>query len=83
VKSGSGSLVRTGPKGAGMTYLIDGTGTAFAVPGATTSIIARLGYAEQDISQVPQAWIDFLPTGPALTVAAAGASPGSAPATSK
>jgi type VII secretion protein EccB len=84
VTNGSGALVRTGPATAGMVYLIDGTGTAFAVPGATPGVVARLGYSESDIAQVPQTWIDFLPTGPALTVAAAGSSPsGSAAAATK
>ena len=75
VANGAGALVRTGPTGAGMLYLVDGTGTAFAVPGANSGLIARLGYTEAEVRQVPQAWIDFLPTGPALTVAGAGATP--------
>jgi type VII secretion protein EccB len=75
VHATAGSLVRTGPKGSGETYLVDQTGTAFAIPGATSEILGRLGYAESDVAEVPQAWIDFLPSGPALTVSHAGSSP--------
>jgi type VII secretion protein EccB len=75
VHAAAGAIVRTGANRSGETYLIDRTGTAFAVPGATAEIVERLGYTENDIAEVPQSWIDFLPSGPALTVAAAGASP--------
>ncbi len=69
-----GALVRAARSGAGaigMLYLIDATGTAFAIPDGDGAA-AQLGYAPEDIVAVPEAWIQFIPTGPALTAQAAG-----------
>jgi type VII secretion protein EccB len=82
VHAAAGAIVRTGAKKSGETYLVDKTGTAFAVPGATAEIVGRLGYTESDVTEVSQGWIDFLPSGPPLTVAAAGSSPKAASALS-
>jgi len=73
-----GALVRAGGEGAqgsGMVYLIDETGTAFPVPGANADIIAQLGYTLDDVKRVPEAWVQFMPTGPSLTQDAARSTP--------
>ena len=73
-----GALVRAGGEGAqgsGMVYLIDETGTAFPVPGANADIIAQLGYTLDDVERVPEAWVQFMPTGPSLTQDAARSTP--------
>ena len=78
VSVGGGSLVRVGGSsadGAGLVYLIDESGTAYPVPGADSDLIGRLGYEMDDVALVPQAWLQFLPAGPELTVDAAGSSP--------
>jgi len=76
-----GALVRAGGEGAqgsGMVYLIDETGTAFPVPGANADIVAQLGYTLDDVKRVPEAWVQFMPTGPSLTQDAARSTPVSA-----
>ena len=55
--------------------LIDATGTAYALPGATAETVKRLGYTTGDIGTADQAWIALLRTGPALTEEAAGQTP--------
>ena len=85
VAVGGGALVRAAGQGeqtSGMIFLIDESGTAFAIPDATEDTIARLGYALDDVSRVPDRWLQFLPTGPALTAEAAASSPESTPAES-
>lgn len=72
VVTGGGALIRLG---SGMVALIDESATAFAIPGATPELIRKLGYQESDIADVPQAWMQFLPYGPELTVEAARSSP--------
>lgn len=79
VEPGSGALVRAGGRGeqnTALVTLVDATGTAFALPGATEETIARLGYTLTDIGSASDGWIDLLKTGPALTEDAAGMSPG-------
>ena len=73
----AGALVRTGAEG-DLAHLIDATGTAFAIPGADADILGRLGYEPADVKAVSTAWLQFLPAGPELTVAAAGSSPAAA-----
>ena len=78
VSVGGGALVRVGgssAEGAGLVYLIDESGTAYPVPGADSDLVGRLGYETGDVDLVPQAWLQFLPAGPELTVEAAGSSP--------
>ncbi|MCU1433124.1 MAG: type secretion protein EccB [Actinotalea sp.] len=56
----------------GTVQLVDRTGTAFALPdAATTDVLAQLGYAADDVTPVPQAWLSLFATGPALSRAAA------------
>jgi hypothetical protein len=69
-------------QGGGLVILVDGSGTAFPVPGADVDRIAQLGYKQGDIGRVPGSWLQFLAAGPELTVEAAGASPQPAQASS-
>ncbi|MEV8336845.1 type VII secretion protein EccB [Leucobacter sp. NPDC077196] len=73
VTEDGGALVRSGS--AGTLALIDGGGTAYAVPGDAATGAARLGYTANDITTVPAPWIQLLPAGPALTPEAAAATP--------
>ncbi|MFV0374709.1 type VII secretion protein EccB [Microbacterium sp.] len=70
-----GALVRGGR--AGTLTLIDGSGTAFAVPGEVDAGVAHLGYSPDDVTVVPPEWLMLLPAGPELTPDAAGSTPGS------
>jgi len=75
VDAGHGALVYAGGSGAQNSHLltlIDGTGTAYALPGATGETIKRLGYASGDVGTAPQSWVRLFGAGPALTSAAAG-----------
>ncbi|WP_460772924.1 type VII secretion protein EccB [Microbacterium sp. GXF7504] len=79
VAAGRGALVDAGGRGdqrAGILTLVDETGTAFPVPGATEETVNRLGYDMDDAGAAPQGWIALFQTGPALTEEAAGTSPG-------
>ncbi|WP_314424311.1 type VII secretion protein EccB [uncultured Microbacterium sp.] len=89
VAVGAGALVEvTGgsPDAAGMAVLIDESGTAYAIPGATldegsedaaSGAITQLGYSLSDVGQVSDAWIEFFAAGPALSAEAARETPGS------
>jgi len=82
VRPGTGALVLAGGRGEQNTALltiVDATGTAFALPGATDETVARLGYEPDDIGAVPDGWTALLPSGPALSEEAAGRSPAGAP----
>lgn len=84
VSAGHGSLVRAGGIGAqnsSMLTLIDATGTAYALPGAGAGTVTQLGYTATEVGTVDTAWIRLLPSGPALSAAAAGRSPGTAQGT--
>jgi type VII secretion protein EccB len=73
VAPGSGALVRaqTTAGAAATVRLVDGSGRAYPVPDASDEVLARLGYAPDDVTRVPPAWADLLPAGPDLTVEAA------------
>lgn len=89
VTVGGGALVQV--RGAsedmvGMAVLIDESGTAYAIPDAVveegaeepaTDALAQLGYAQSDVGQVSDAWIEYFAAGPALTSEAAQESPAS------
>lgn len=78
VAAGHGALVYAGGRGeqnTGILTLIDATGTAYALPGATEETVNRLGYDLDDIGSAAQGWIALFDTGPALTEKAAGTSP--------
>lgn len=82
VSPGHGSLLRaTGDQvvDRGPVQLVDQSGTVFAVPGADTEVLARLGYEESDVAPIPQAWTALLPAGPELTAEAASATPVAVP----
>jgi type VII secretion protein EccB len=79
VAAGRGALVRAGGRGAqgsAMLTLVDATGTAYALPGATSETVKRLGYANGDVGRVDASWIRLLKAGPALSSSAAGEDPG-------
>jgi hypothetical protein len=78
VAAGRGALVRAGGRGdqaSGMVTLIDATGTAYAMPGATTETVKRLGFAKRDVGTAPGSWTALFATGPALSEGAAGKTP--------
>ncbi len=75
VAAGHGALVNAAGRGdqsSGLDTLIDATGTAYALPGATEQTLQRLGYQATDVTTVTKAWIPFFLTGPALTEFGAG-----------
>jgi len=83
VEPGVGAVVRAGGRGDQSTRLltlVDATGTAYAVPGATAETLARLGYDADEIGDVGDEWTALLPTGPALSEEGAGRSPAAAAA---
>ena len=69
------TAIGTGDPNGGQYYLVDGTGTAYPVPGANKDILGQLGFAEDDVTKVPQSWISLFVAGPALTAEAAGNPP--------
>lgn len=78
VDAGHGALVRAGGRGeqaVSLITLVDATGTAYALPGATGETVKRLGYATKNVGTAGQEWTDLLRTGPALTEEAAGRTP--------
>ena len=75
VERGHGALVYTGSGNSSLVYLIDESGTAYAVPAATKDVLARLGYEPDDMLPVNSTWLDFLAVGPALDKDAAGKTP--------
>lgn len=78
IAAGHGALVYAGGRGeqkTGILTLIDATGTAYPLPGATEETVNRLGYDLDDIGSAAQGWIALFETGPALTEEAAGTSP--------
>ncbi|UCR90380.1 type VII secretion protein EccB [Mycetocola spongiae] len=76
VARGGGALVRGGT--AGSVTVIDSTGIAYAVPGATEDVVIQLGYTSEDISVVPAPWLRLIPSGPELTAVAAASTPAAA-----
>ncbi len=83
VSPGHGALVRTstaGVLGAGTVFLVDSTGTRFALgdrSGARGAQVA-LGYAEEQPRAVPKSWMDLFVDGPSLSAQAAGQASGGA-----
>lgn len=78
VQPGHGALVRAGGRGeqsTGIVTLVDATGTAYPLPGATEETILRLGYGAEEVGNVSDDWTALLSTGPSLTEEAAGRSP--------
>ena len=76
VESGHGAVVEAsagGVIGAGTTFLVDATGTRYAVgeKGAVTAAMTALGYADVEPATVPAPWMDLFGDGPELTPRAA------------
>ena len=80
MEGGHGSLVYTGDGNSPPVFLIDESGTAYAIPGATEDVLARLGYKLKDIDKVTPAWLKFMAPGPALDILSAGKTPQAASA---
>lgn len=73
-----GALVRAGGRGdqsASVLTLVDATGTAFPLPGATDETVARLGYGTGDVGAIADGWTALLATGPSLSESAAQRTP--------
>ncbi|WP_150953518.1 type VII secretion protein EccB [Microbacterium testaceum] len=73
-----GALVRAGGRGdqnTSILTLVDATGTAFPLPGATDDTVARLGYSTGDVGSIPDGWTALLRTGPSLSESAAQQTP--------
>ncbi len=79
VASRAGALVASGGRGDQSTLelvLVDESGTAFPLPAADAAVLSRLGYdGDTDVVNIPQVWMQYFTSGPALTVEAAGATP--------
>jgi hypothetical protein len=72
VDSGHGALVQGtsgGVIGSGTTFLVDSTGTRYAIgrKGAVDGTLTSLGYRDVRPVPVPAPWMDVLGDGPALT----------------
>jgi len=84
VDSGHGALVQAasgGVIGSGTVFLVDSTGTRYAV-GTKSSVgaaMTALGYAKTTPQAVPPGWLDLFGDGPALTSQAATQPTGSQP----
>ncbi|MFC4553947.1 type VII secretion protein EccB [Georgenia faecalis] len=73
VAPGSGALVRMSSTGTGVgpVFLVDQTATRFEVSDPSAETLARLGYADVDLVQVPAPWLALLGDGPELNAEAA------------
>ena len=71
VERGHGSLVYTGNPSSRFAYLVDESGTAYAIPAVDDDVLARLGFTAKDLDQVTAPWLAFLAVGPALDKEAA------------
>jgi hypothetical protein len=78
VAPGRGAIVRTstaGVLGRGTTYLVDSSGTAYALgvgEGESAEVVlSYLGYGGVEPAAVPPTWVEQLTPGPSLTRAAA------------
>ena len=74
--SGHGALVQStsgGVIGSGTTFVVDATGTRYAVgqKGAVDAALTALGYPATTPRPVPDSWMDLFGDGPALTAQAA------------
>jgi len=70
VSPGHGAVVRTtgsGVEDRGTTYLVDASGTHYAIGGETTDTLSRLGYGSVTPVPVPLAWADLFASGPELS----------------
>lgn len=73
VDRGRGAVVRgvIGSSPEGTVYLVDPTGTRFALDPGTDEVMGRLGYGSVTPTSVPQPWVEALGDGPALSTEAA------------
>ena len=74
VSAGAGALVRaigSNIVNRGPVLAVDQTGSSYPVAPATDDVLARLGYAAEDVTPVPQAWLELFRSGPTLSTRAA------------
>ncbi len=74
VDTGTGALVRAVSGqvlGKGPVLAVDQTATAYAIDGADTEVLARLGYRPEDVTPVPVPWTELFRSGPSLGTEAA------------
>nr|WP_269204666.1 type VII secretion protein EccB [Motilibacter deserti] len=74
VQPAHGAVVRAvsgGVVNRGTVYLVDPTGTRFALSGSVETVLAQLGYTGLRPASVSQAWVDALRDGPELSSEAA------------
>jgi type VII secretion protein EccB len=70
VEPGRGALVRTMGSGVtdqGTVYLVDASGTHYAIGGEVTDTLSRLGYSGVQPVPVPLLWADLFASGPELS----------------
>lgn len=68
VRGGSGALVKATSGGTeGEVFLVTDAGRAWALGGDVDDTLQRLGYASENISEVPSPWLALVPTGPELS----------------
>lgn len=70
----TGALVRLGDGDAAAHTLIDESGTAYAIVDGAEAV-SRLGYTADDAAAIPDAWLEYFASGPALDIDAAGRTP--------
>ncbi len=74
VDGGHGALVQANAGAVldrGTTYVIDSSGTRYALGGDLESVLRRLGYADAPVTDVPLKWVDLFDDGPELSPDAA------------
>ncbi|MDR2373773.1 MAG: type VII secretion protein EccB [Bifidobacteriaceae bacterium] len=75
VQKGHGALFTPSDSASGSAtypFLVDHSGTAYAINNAPEATLAQLGYSAEDLSVAPRSWIALFTPGPALDPAAAG-----------
>jgi type VII secretion protein eccB len=68
VRGGSGALIRSTTSGGnlGVVMLVSDLGTIHGIGSPATDTLARLGYSEGDVQDIPAAWTALIPEGQAL-----------------
>ena len=68
VRGGSGALVKATSGGTeGQVFIITDAGRAWALGGNVDDTTQRLGYASENIVDIPSPWLSLVPTGPELS----------------
>jgi hypothetical protein len=75
VEKGRGALIVPSDSATGTAsypFLVDHSGTAYAIPRDPDTVLAQLGYSPENATYAPRAWIALFAAGPALDPEAAG-----------